>query len=53
MELNGMRTWHEQRALEQREHPEVFAAYDAFLHAIEAGSPPDPNRPMILVNSPA
>ena len=47
------RTWPEQRAEEERQRPDVFAAYAAFLRAVEAGEAGDEDRPMIVVNQPA
>jgi hypothetical protein len=47
------RTWPEQRAEEAQQRPEVFAAYAAFLRAVEAAESGDEDRPMIVVNYPA
>jgi hypothetical protein len=47
------RTWPEQRAEEERQRPDVFAASASFLRAVEAGEPGDEDRPMIVVNHPA
>lgn len=46
------RTWQEQRVEEERQYPDVFTAYAAFLRAVEAGEPGDEDRPMIVVNQP-
>jgi predicted DNA binding CopG/RHH family protein len=53
MEDRGQRTWQEQCAAEQREHPQVFAAYKAFLRAVEEEREPASDRPMIVINDPA
>ncbi|MGH2587564.1 MAG: hypothetical protein ACRDJE_21815 [Dehalococcoidia bacterium] len=52
MATSEQRTWEEQRAAELCDHPEVFAAYEAFLRAVQAGKPTDPDRPMIPINDP-
>ena len=43
-------TWPQLRQQEMARYPEVYAAYQAFLRAVEAGEPIDPDRPFITVH---
>ena len=52
MATDEQRTWLELRTRERAEHPDIFAAYDAFKRAVKTGEPIDPARPFILVERP-
>lgn len=46
------RPWHQVKAEEMAQYPEVYAAYEAFLQAVRAGEHPHMQRSMITVESP-
>ena len=47
------RPWADVKAEEMREHPEVYAAYEAFKVMALVGGRVDPDRPLLIVERPA
>ena len=52
MATHTRQPWSEVKARELTMYPEVFAAYEAFKHAVKAGHRISPERPRIVIDHP-